>query len=172
MIIWITGLSGSGKSTTGEMVYRLLKERQPHTTLLDGDQMRKLLRLNQGENSHTKESREKIAWMYHALCQWLDSQGINVICCTISGFEEIRRANREVFLDYIEVYLKVPVEILAERDTKNLYKRALQGELKDVVGVDIPFPPPSKPDLVIDNSNFSKSPEEIAREILALRQFF
>ena len=95
-----------------------------------------------------------------------NEQAINAVCCTISFFEDLQRLNRQQLSKYFEVYISVSIEVLVERDQKNLYSRALKGEIKNVVGMDLKLPPPANPDLVIDNSKDLPDFEEIAGKIL------
>jgi adenylylsulfate kinase len=85
------------------------------------------------------------------LCQLLNRQGIHVICSVLSIFHESQRWNRENLEDYFEVYIEVSMEHLESRDPNGLYLAASLGQMKDVVGVDIPFPPPAQPDVVVRN---------------------
>lgn len=166
MIIWLTGLVGSGKTSIGRCLYEILKAEAPNTVLVDGDEIRNLVRFNTGDDAYSLEGRHAAASRYCDICAWLDSQDINVICCTISFFEDLRERNRQNLSDYFEVFISVPMEILQQRDVKNLYARALKGEIKNVVGVDLPLTPPENPDLVIDNSSPRSDFREIAEEIL------
>ena len=81
----------------------------------------------------------------------LSEQGIDVVCATISLFRECQEWNRTHIARYCEIYLRVPMEVLVQRDQKQLYSRALRGEITDVMGVDLPVEEPSRPDIVIDN---------------------
>ena len=116
---------------------------------------------------HTIEDRRKNAHRLTNLCKFLDSHGINVIACVLSLFHDNQKFNRETFSQYREVYLNVVMEKLIQRDKKNLYKDALEGKIKNVVGIDINFKPPLAPDLVIDNNkdcpNFDLIVEKIIR---------
>jgi cytidine diphosphoramidate kinase len=166
MIIWITGLSGAGKTTIGRLVWGELREREPNSVFVDGDEIRRFMHSETGSDPYSLQSRHELAVRYQKLCKWLDVQGINAVVCTIASFEELRSANRRLFSSYFEVYVSVPLEILLERDIKNLYKRALRGEVTSVVGVDLPFEPPVHPDLTIDNSPDGKDHRVTATEVL------
>lgn len=152
MIIWITGLSGSGKTTIGSLVYEQWKAGVPNTVLVDGDDVRRLFGLDGDAALYTADARRDVADRIVKLCAWLDAQDINVVCCTISLFPEIHERNRKLYSRYFEVYIDLPMETLVRRDNKNLYQRALDGEERNVVGIDIPFAPPVSPDWVIDNA--------------------
>ena len=152
MIIWVVGQSAAGKTTIGRSLLELWKKRDPNTVFVDGDEIRKIFKLNEYDDPYSVENRKNIAETYHRICAWLDSQKINVICCTISNFQEVLDANKSTFSNYFEVFVQVPFRLLQKRDKNNLYKSALKGDITNVVGVDIPFVPPANPDLVIDNS--------------------
>ena len=132
MIIWLTGLSGSGKTTIGRHLDANLKARAQHTVMVDGDEVRRILKSDRGPESYTLEGRRLVAERIAEMCAWLDRQEINVVCCTMSRFHDIQRKNREVFSKYFEVYLSVPMEVLYRRDNINLYGPALRGEIKGI----------------------------------------
>ena len=163
MVIWITGLSASGKTSIGRLVYRLWKTESPDTVFIDGDEIRAFFHFD----DHTEEGRRLNADRISGLCAWLDSQEINVVCCTMSLFNDLLRSNRETLSRYFEVFLDVPMEVLYRRDNKDLYAPALRGEAGNVVGVDLPFEPPADPDLVIDNSPERDDFTPLAADILA-----
>ena len=97
----------------------------------------------------TIEGRAINAQRLSHLCRLLDSQGIHVIAAVLSIFPEWQTWNREMFSRYYEIFLDVPLEVVEERDTKGLYQAARAGRLENVVGVDIPFPAPTNPDLML-----------------------
>lgn len=163
MVIWIIGMSNSGKTAISKEVYSLLKSKRSNVVFIDGDIVREIMGNDLG---HTIEDRKINAGRICRLCSNLSSQGIDVVCTILSIFPKSQLWNREHLSRYFEVYLRVPFETLVERDTKNLYKRALKGEIKDVVGVDIKFPEPANPDLVIDNDTPVESFSEIAHNII------
>lgn len=149
MVVWIIGLSGSGKSTLANEVVRLVRGRGETVALLDGDAVRRVFGDDLG---HTLEDRHKNARRMNALCKLLDEQGVHVVCAILSLFEDTRRWNRENLSAYYEVFLDAPLETLAARDPKGLYREALAGRMRDLPGVDIPFPRPERPDLVLENT--------------------
>src|SRR3989338_6917691 len=119
-VIWITGLSGAGKSTIATSTYQLLKAELDNTVLLDGDAFRLLMDEGLG---HDSDSRIKNAFRISKFCKLLSDQGKNIT-------------------KYIEVYIKVPLSTLKVRDSKGLYSKALSGLDKSVVGIDLPFEEP------------------------------
>jgi adenylylsulfate kinase len=150
MVLWLVGLSGSGKTTLGKAIYASIKKRFPNTVFLDGDEVRQIFG---NDLSHTVEDRWVNAQRITHLCGFLDRQGIHVVCAVLSIFHESQRWNREHLQDYFEVYIDAPLDQLRRRDPRGLYQAAMAGDIKDVVGVDIEFHPPSQPNLVIRNDS-------------------
>lgn len=150
MVIWIIGLSGSGKTTLANLVVERIRQSNGKVVLLDGDLIRTLFG---NDVDHTIEGRRRNAERLSVLSKYLADQGIDVVAAVLSIFPEWRRWNRENIADYSEVYVKASMQTLLRRDIKNLYARAMRGEIPNVVGVDIPFPEPENPDLVIENNH-------------------
>lgn len=165
MVIWIIGMSGAGKSTIGRELYAQWKPCAPSTVLVDGDQVRAIFGQDRSPADYTIEGRRKNAERIYEMCLWLDRQDINVVCCLLSIFPEVQARARQQYSSYFEVFVDVPLDVLARRDDKGIYAPALAGTSCNVVGVDIPFPPPPQADLVLDNSAFATPPGELAREI-------
>lgn len=156
-VYWITGLSGAGKTTIGRALYNELKTKDKAIVFLDGDNLREVMG---GVFGYTREERIKCAMCYSRLCKMLNEQGLTVICCTISMFDQIRDWNRENIEDYVEIYVKVPQAILRERDQKGMYS---SGE-KDMMGISISMEEPKNPDIVIEN--YDAVIQDAVREIL------
>ncbi len=166
MVIWIIGMSGAGKSTIGRAAHRHWQAQAPNTVLVDGDEIRAIFAQDRSPADYTLEGRRRNAERIYEICAWLDRQGINVVCCVLSLFPDVQARARQNYSGYFEVFVDVPVEVLARRDDKGIYGPALSGAARDVVGVDIPFPPPPRADMVIDNSGFDADPEALALGIL------
>lgn len=162
-LIWITGLSGAGKSTIGSKVYELLKVKLDNVVLIDGDVIREILGNDLG---HCVEDRKKNAFRISKMCQFLVDQNINVVCSTMSLFKEIHDFNRNNIENYYEIFIDVKIETLMNRDSKNIYSRAKSGELKNIIGIDLPYDKPKDPFLVLENENMTISIEEKAKMIL------
>lgn len=167
MVIWMIGLSGSGKTTLGRQVARQWRETAPNVVFLDGDEMRKIFRNDRGELAYTVEGRRENAERIAALCDILDRQNINVVCCILSIFPEMRAQNRKRFSRYFEVFMDAPMEVLRRRDIKGIYAARERGETSNVVGIDIPFERPAAADMVIDSSGDEPELERWASAILA-----
>lgn len=165
MVIWLIGMSGSGKTTLGREIVRQWKQQQSNTVLVDGDEVRRIFRQDQAEADYSLAGRRLNAERIFELCVWLDQQQINVVCSILSVFPDLRAKNRKHFQHYFEVYLNPPFQALVERDTKGLYRKALAGQMPNMVGVDIPFPPPEAADMEIDTS-LPADIAELARGIL------
>lgn len=167
MVIWLIGLSGSGKTTLGSAIANAWRERSPGTVLIDGDVIRRALTPHEDDTAYTVTGRRENAERITALCEWLDAQSINVVCCILSIFPQMRAQNRARFSRYYEVYLRAPIDVLAQRDRKSLYGPALRGERANVVGVDIPFPEPQTPDLTLDTAGAPPNMQQLALQVLS-----
>jgi adenylylsulfate kinase len=147
MVIWLIGMSGSGKTTLGRRLYDHYKKSHQNMVFLDGDILREIWGDDLG---HSIEARRINAHRISHMSQLLDNQGIHVVAAVLSIFPEWQNWNRENLSRYYEIFLDVPMEVLEKRDTKGLYSKARRGKLKDVVGVDIPFPKPMAPNITLD----------------------
>lgn len=167
MVIWLVGLSASGKTTIGRELWKQWQATEPNTVFLDGDELRAVFGASAHPEPYSVEGRRANAERIAELCALLDRQGIHVVCAILSIFEDMREANRTRFSRYFEVFLDAPLETVERRDPKGLYAAARRGEMSDVVGVDIPFPTPTNPDLRIDNRSDDVAPSLLAARILA-----
>jgi adenylylsulfate kinase-like enzyme/phosphohistidine swiveling domain-containing protein len=147
-VFWITGLSGAGKTTLGTELWRRLRDSGRPALLLDGDALREVIAEDLG---HNLGNRSKSAWRNARLCKMLADQGQDVICTTISMFHAVQRWNRQNIAGYREIYLRVPMDELQRRDAKGIYTAAQRGDVRDVVGLDVPAESPESPDLILDN---------------------
>jgi adenylylsulfate kinase-like enzyme len=141
-------MSGAGKTVIGKELYNRIKLKHLNTVFIDGDVFRDIMG---SDIVHTVEDRKKNADRICRFCKYLDSQNIHVVASVLSIFHESQVWNRENYKRYYEVYLEVSEKTLFKRDTKGLYKAALSGKIKNVVGVDLEFPQPINPDLTIVN---------------------
>lgn len=158
IVYWITGLAGSGKTTLGNALYYKMKKQVP-TVLLDGYIMKNIV----GDTSgYARSDRLERAKRYSLMCKMLSDQGINVIICTISMFDEIRAWNRDNFAHYIEIFLDVSMEVLKKRDKQGLYLHSkAQDELP---GIHYEAEFPKNPDIIL-NTDGSVPIQECVKRI-------
>jgi adenylylsulfate kinase len=161
-VVWITGLSGAGKSTIARRLTALLRDSGQPAILLDGDDVRAAI--NDRHTGHDRASRLTNAYRICRLTQLLAGQGIPVVVATMSLFREIHAWNRQHLPGYLEVFVKVSLDVLRRRDARGLYSQAADGLAENVVGVHLDYDEPASPDLVLLNDN--ASPPELARRIL------
>ncbi len=183
-VYWITGLSGAGKTSVGKLLYEKMKQKYPNTVFLDGDVLREVFGNDLG---YTREERIKCAMRYARLCKMLQEQDMNVICCTISMFDEIRSWNREHITNYREIYVKVSMEELVRRNQKGLYSASMEAlkkqnqkdlpeqnqkglhrstiENREVAGIHVEIEEPKNPDMILDNEGSVSVAELVDRVI-------
>lgn len=150
-VIWITGLSGAGKTRLANQLNLLLRNSGEHAVLLDGDVLREVFgAVAANPQNHGREGRMVLAMQYAHLCRVIAAQGLTVVIATISLFREVHVWNRANLPGYFEVYLKVPVEELRRRDPKGIYRRFDAGELNHVAGLDLPIDEPKAADWVVE----------------------
>jgi adenylyl-sulfate kinase len=151
--LWLTGLSGAGKSTLAENLTPLLVERGIKVEVLDGDEIRTNLSKGLG---FSKEDRDTNIRRIGFVSRLLARNGVGVITAAISPYRDIRDEVRTKTLEdgaeFVEVFVKCSIEVLAERDVKGLYKKALAGEIKQFTGVSDPYEEPLKPDVLVDTA--------------------
>ena len=160
--LWFTGLSGAGKSTISQIIYQKLKEAGAKVELLDGDVVRTHLSKGLG---FSKEDRDTNIRRIGFVCEILSRNGVIAIAAAISPYREVREEIRGRIKNFVEVHVNCPIEVLADRDVKGLYKKALAGEISSFTGVSDPYEAPVNPELTVDSS--SESPEESAAKVWA-----
>jgi sulfate adenylyltransferase len=161
--VWFTGLSGSGKSTTAEILTSLLLERGRQVTLLDGDVVRTHLSKGLG---FSPEDRDTNILRIGFVASELARHGGLVICAAISPYRATRNEVRQMVGDghFIEVFVDTPIDVCEQRDVKGLYARARRGQITGFTGVDDPYEEPVNPEIVL--STIGIDPEENARTIV------
>jgi bifunctional enzyme CysN/CysC len=163
-IVWFTGLSGSGKSTVANLIEKRLTAEGRHAYILDGDNVRHGLNKDLG---FTEADRVENIRRVAEVARLMADAGLIVLVSFISPFRNERRLAREVAGDvaFTEVYVDTPLEVCEARDPKGLYARARGGEIKNFTGIDSPFEPPEKPDMVLHGARHS--PAEMADQLYA-----
>lgn len=164
-LIWLTGLSGSGKST----IANFMKDWRPNYVVLDGDVLRKGLCSDLG---FSIEGRKENMRRLVELCELFIDAGHNVITAFISPFEETRQQIKTYIDKCYIVYCKASLEECERRDPKGLYKKARAGEIKEFTGIDSPYEVPKTPDIVLDTENQTPcdSGTEIIRKLIDDRE--
>jgi len=164
-VLWLTGLSGAGKSTIANLVEKKLASMHRHTFLLDGDNVRHGLSRDLG---FTAEDRAENIRRVGEVAKLLTDAGLIVITAFISPFRAERDLVRERLApgEFFEIFVDTPLATAEARDSKGLYRQARAGKLKHFTGIDSPYEPPRHPELRIDTSRTSL--EEAADAIIAL----
>ena len=165
-MVFLTGLSGAGKSTIAEALAASLREAGREVTVLDGDELRKHLSADLGFD---RASRERNVQRAAEIAEELAKDGRVVVSALIAPFAASRRAARELVersAPFHLVYVSTPLEVAEARDPKGLYRRARAGEIPEFTGIDSPYEPPTDADLVIETTRTSV--DEAVRQVLQL----
>ncbi len=158
--IWFTGLSGSGKSTLSEIIEQRLKERGYNVEILDGDIVRTHLSKGLGFSREDRDTNiKRIAFVASLLTR----NGVVCISAAIAPYREAREWARREVGDFVEVYVKCPIEVCRQRDVKGLYKLVDEGKIKNFTGVDDPYEEPDHPDVVVESDK--ETPNESVTRI-------
>ncbi|MEB7403718.1 adenylyl-sulfate kinase [Mammaliicoccus sciuri] len=164
VVIWFTGLSGSGKSTISVALEKALFEQNITSYRLDGDNIRHGLNQNLG---FSPEDRKENIRRIGEVGKLMVDAGVVTMTAFISPYEEDRNTVRDILEDgeFIEVYTKCSLDECESRDPKGLYKKARSGEIKEFTGINAPYEEPSNPEIIIDTEN--ESVEESVEKIVA-----
>jgi adenylylsulfate kinase len=162
-VLWLTGLSGSGKSTIAKGLEEALHAEGFFSVVLDGDNVRTGINNNL---SFSEDDRRENIRRIAEVAKLFVSNGIVTICSFVSPTEELRTLAKTVVgkNDFLEIFINTPIEECEKRDVKGLYAKARKGEIKDFTGINAPFENPAHPDLEIQTSN--KSADESVKELL------
>ncbi len=162
--IWLTGLSGAGKSTIATELTQVLSERGQRVEVLDGDVVRTHLSKGLG---FSKEDRDtnilRIGWV----CDLVARHGGVAIAAAISPYRAVRDQVRASTQNFFEVFVDCPLDVCIDRDVKGLYAKALSGEIKQFTGVSDPYEPPLNPDIVVNTATETLA-TSVARIVAAL----
>ena len=163
--IWLTGLSGSGKTTIANYVSRQLHDNGVYTQVLDGDNIR--LGINKNLSFSVQDRQENIRRIAEVTKLFVEA-GVVTFCCFVSPTHKMRALAKNVIgeNDFFEVFVSTNLETCEIRDVKGLYKKARKGEIKDFTGVSSSFESPVNPDLVLDTEN--KSINEIGETLISV----
>jgi adenylylsulfate kinase len=163
--VWLTGLSGAGKTTIGHALATELERRGAHVEVLDGDVVRRHLSKGLGFSREDRDTNiERIGWIASKLTR----HGAVVVVCAISPYDETRKRVRALVEEhgpFVEVWVKAGVEECARRDVKGLYARAYAGEITQFTGVDDPYEPPLDAEVVAETE--FQTPEESLALVLS-----
>jgi adenylyl-sulfate kinase len=171
-VVWFTGLSGAGKSTLSVPVAKRLRDGGHRVEVLDGDEVRTHLSKGLG---FSKEDRDTNIRRIGYVAELLARNGLVAITAAISPYREVRDEVRGKVTrhgaGFCEVYVSCPIDVLAERDVKGLYKRALAGEVKNFTGVSDPYEPPHSPEVTVysDREDVDESVDKIVATLSRLR---
>jgi adenylyl-sulfate kinase len=164
--VWFTGLSGAGKTTVSRLLEQELRRRGCKVEVLDGDVVRENLSKGLG---FSKEDRDTNIRRIGFVCELLTRNDVVAIAAAISPYRAIRDENRaRVGGRFVEVFCACPIDVLAERDVKGLYKKALRGEIKNFTGVDDPYEAPLHPEVVIASD--AETPAQSLAKVIAKLQ--
>jgi adenylylsulfate kinase len=163
-VLWFTGLSGSGKSTLALAIEQKLFERGHLCFVLDGDNIRHGLNKNLG---FSPEDREENIRRIGEVAKLFSDAGVIAMTAFISPYRKDRDSARALLESgrFVEIYVKVPLDVAEERDPKGLYKKARAGEIKEFTGISAPYEEPLSPEIVVDTAELSleQSADKIIR---------
>jgi adenylylsulfate kinase len=166
LVIWLTGLSGAGKTTLARAISRELAGNGLPVETLDGDEVRETLSRGLG---FSREDRDTNVRRIGFVARLLARNGVIVLASVISPYQQARDDVRRMVEDdgarFVEIFVRCPLGVLIERDVKGLYKKALAGEIAHFTGVSDPYEAPASPDLAVDSS--AESVEQGARKIIS-----
>lgn len=160
--VWLTGLSGTGKSTISEILIERFHAARIPFEVLDGDVVRTHLSKGLGFSREDRDINiRRIGWV----CEVLNRHGVHVIVAAISPFRETRDEVRAQLPNFVEVFVTASLDALVARDPKGLYKKALTGEIKNFTGVSDPYEPPLNPEITCQTDS-GETPQTSATRIL------
>lgn len=160
-VIWFTGLPCSGKSSIADGVLDILKDRHLPVERLDGDVIRKHLWKELG---FSKKDRDENIRRVAYLAGLLTRHGIITITSFVSPYQELRGHVRQQIGDYVEVYVKCPINVCIQRDTRGMYRKAIAGEIKNFTGISDPYEEPLNPEIIIESDK--ESPQESVENVI------
>ena len=160
-VLWMTGLSGAGKTTIALLLEQELKARGCKFERLDGDVVRESLTRDLG---FSKEDRDKNIERVSFVAKLLSRNGVGCVCSFISPYQAVRDMVRANTTNFIEVFIDAPLNVVIDRDVKGMYKKAIAGEIPNFTGISDPFEAPAQPEIHIHTDR--ETPAESAQRIL------
>jgi len=159
VVVWFTGLPCCGKTTVARELKKQLESMNVDVELLDGDTVRDYIR----NKDFSKEGRNKHLRYIALMARLLSKRGVFVLCTFVSPYRENRDFARSICDNFVEVYVKCPLEVCIRRDVKGMYKKALAGEIKGFTGIDDPYEEPDHPELILetDKEEVKESVEKV-----------
>ena len=157
IVFWITGLSGSGKTTIAEKIKKKIISQYGPSLTISGDDLRKLFNYNK----FSKKARFTYAMSYGKFCKYISDRNINVIFSTVSLFDKVRIWNRSNINNYIEIFIKSDIKKLMKKKQKFFYK----GNYKNIVGKNLKAEFPKKPNIIIKN-DFTKPLNKLSKDLM------
>lgn len=154
--VWLTGLSGSGKTTISIPLVEKLREMGLRVQRLDGDVVREKLTPDLG---FTKEDRDKNIERVTFVAELLVRHGVLTVCAFISPYRAERQYVRKETVNFVEVFVKCPLEVCEDRDVKGMYAKARAGEIKNFTGISDPYEEPENAEIVVDTSQMTLEDE-------------
>ena len=163
--MWLTGMSGAGKSTVSDKLMERFRAGGARVELLDGDVVR--TNLSQGLG-FSREDRDTNIRRIGFVADLLSRNGVIAVVAAISPYRDTREEVKSRIANFVEVFVDCPIEVLAERDVKGLYKKALAGEVANFTGISDPYEPPLNPDVTIrsDKETVEDSVDRVWAELM------
>lgn len=164
VVLWLTGLSGSGKTTIARMVEKELRARDCLVEVLDGDVVRN--HLSQGLG-YSKEDRDTNVCRIGFVANLLSRNGVVVIVAAISPYRDIRNEIRRSTTNFVEVYVKASLPVCEQRDVKGLYAKARTGNIKNFTGINDPYEEPLSPEIICytDSESIEESTGKVVNAV-------
>jgi len=158
ILFWVTGLSGSGKTSISKKIKRYIEENYGPTLLVNGDDVRNIFNFKK----YTIEERRKLVLKYCKLSKFITDQNINLIFSVVGMFDEVRDWNKKNIKNYIEIFIKAELKTIIFNKKKKIYHNKNTG---DIVGLDIQPEFPKKPDIIIHN-DFKKKISSLSKDLI------
>ena len=168
MVLWLTGLSGSGKTALADLLHKYLSGKGLNVDRLDGDMLRSLF----PNTGFSKEERDRHVRRAGELAAKFEKDGTIVIASLISPYRDSRLYVRSICSQFVEIYVKASIETCEARDPKKLYKKARNGEIRNFTGIDDPYEEPEQPESIIETDHQTLEQSfDILKKLVELRLY-